>query len=122
MRQSRLGLSLPETLISLFLLTGLILVVIQLFHTGMRYHRWAENRAIASSLLTSKLEELRGWSNRPGGTGYNVDDGSAHNGVTDTSNFGFEVTTTVLDQVVYSPSSAFESSEPNARALNSSLK
>ncbi len=121
---SRRGLSLPEALVSLFFLLGLFLLVTQLFHTGLRYHRWAESRAVAAILLNDKMEEIRNWSSRPVGGGYNFDDWSSYDGVTTAHpvHSGYRLETTVFDQVLYSPSSGFEQVELDQRRLSASLK
>ena len=105
------ALSLMEAVISSFLLLSCFLVIINLFHSGLRYSTQIENQQIAAMVAERQLEQMRLWSETAGASGYNFDYLSAVYGGTSAlaSDFSnFSVLTQVVDQTIYSSCSTFE--------------
>ncbi len=67
------GQTLLEAVIASFILVFVFLVVIQLFHGGLRYSRQAESQQMAELLLDRQMERLKAWSETPAASGYNFD-------------------------------------------------
>ncbi|MEW6284106.1 MAG: hypothetical protein AB1758_36165, partial [Candidatus Eremiobacterota bacterium] len=80
----RRAVSLTEVLIAIFLLSAAFLLVTNLFHAGMRYHRQADDRLTATRLAQNKLEEIAGWARGRTGTSYNFFDWTPYAGASGT--------------------------------------
>ena len=107
------GVSLAETIIACFILTGAMLVSGALFHTALNYSVKIDKKYVASRVAERRLEEIKSWSRQVHGTNGDLEFAAGweayHNSVfDDPQNPGFRVETTVEDKVLFSPSSAFE--------------
>ncbi|MEW6278648.1 MAG: hypothetical protein AB1758_08515 [Candidatus Eremiobacterota bacterium] len=78
------GVTLVETLISIFLFSAALLISCNLFHAAMQYNRRADERQLAVRLAQNKLEEIVAWARGRSGSSYNYDDWSTYAGVTGT--------------------------------------
>lgn len=110
--------TLVETVISLFILVVAFGLVATLFHTAMRYSSRVEKQTVAVTVARRKMVEIRRWAREVSGGIYNFDtDWSAWNGVTaaDAEQPDMEVTTHVVEQELYSPSSGLEAPYPEER-------
>ncbi|MCE7872762.1 hypothetical protein DYH09_20600 [bacterium CPR1] len=61
----RRGLSLAETVMGLFILSSVMLVMITLFHSSLRYQGRVELRSRALLAASDKMAEVRGWARNP---------------------------------------------------------
>lgn len=94
-----------------FLLLSCFLVVIALFHSGLRYDSRIESKQIAAMLAERQLERLRLWSETPtpGGSNYDQLLTVYANDHTPASDFaGFELETRSTAQELFAPCSQFE--------------
>ena len=64
------GVSLAETIIALFLLAGVVLTLVALLHTLLRYGQRVEMQSLAAVVADKHLEELRLWARRKPGPAY----------------------------------------------------
>ena len=107
------GFSLLETLISFFIVVAALLTMAQLFHTSLSHGTRVEERQIGSLLAQEKLEEIRAWAADP-------DNYEGSWGIYDNKTFvvpaypAFTVRTTLVDEVLASPSSLLEDNHPLA--------
>lgn len=71
-RRGKLGLTLAEAIIAVFVLLAGFAIMTRLFHTGLRYQTLVDNQGIAVMLAERQMERIRGWSRRvhkcPGGS------------------------------------------------------
>lgn len=125
----RQGQTLLETIIACFLLLACFLVIISLFHSGLRYTSQIENQQLAAMLAERYVEQMRAWSESPAGNVYNYDNlASIYSNQTVASPDypGFSITTNVTAHYLYSSCSAFEQDSAalgqQARRLNNSAK
>jgi len=127
-RTSRVrGLSLVEAIIAIYLLLCAFMVVINLFHTAMRYGAGIDRPIYATVIAGRKLEEIRRWAWTPAAKGYNFHgDWSA---VTvssrpDDENPEYYVTVRTAASGLLSPCSSFESAYPEAerKSMDASAK
>lgn len=105
----RRGLTLTEVIVSLFLLMAGVLVMVNLFHSALRYRREVERKLQGTLMARSLMSEIRGWARDP----LNFDSNwTAYDGqlLTDPDFPGFEARVEVeeLGRVIYSPCSQFE--------------
>ena len=70
----RRGLSLAETVLSLFLLAFSIILCTNLFHVGLRYSGRVEQEAVATLIAQKKLAEIRAWASTRVPGGFHFDD------------------------------------------------
>lgn len=105
----RRGMSLAETIVSLFILVGAFLTVIGLFHSGLRYSREAFSQQTAVLVAENKLEEIRDWAATSSASTYNFDDWAAYLGpaAADPNYPDYLVKVEAVDYAVDSPNSGF---------------
>lgn len=110
---TRRGLSVAETVVAMFILVAAMLVLITLFHAGLRQTTRVKAQAIAANLARNRVEQLRGWANAPAGGGFNYDDWSPYADVTvtDPAFPEYQVRIRSLGHRLYSPCSLFESEQ-----------
>lgn len=124
------GVTLAETIISLFILVSAFTVIAALMHSGMQWQGRIEQRTLAAQLAKKRLAELRAWARtHNGGNNYNYDAAnSAWEGAlppTDPDYPGLEVTFKVVDRTLFSPNTAIEApweAIGEARRMNRSAK
>ena len=58
----RLGFSLVESVAATFILLTAILLTFQLFHSGMHYFRWVEEKNLATNIADQRLAQIRNWA------------------------------------------------------------
>lgn len=58
----RAGFSLIESVYASFILLVSVLLTFQLFHLGLQYFRWTQERTTATQLATRRLAQVRNWS------------------------------------------------------------
>ncbi|MFN8608220.1 MAG: hypothetical protein U0931_11860 [Vulcanimicrobiota bacterium] len=122
MKEKR-AVSLAETIVALFLLTGVVLVIVTLLHTMLRYGQRVELQSLAALAADQRIEQIRAWSRRKTGVTYNFEnlittyDGS----VTSDPQFpDLQLTTEARWQPLDSPGSALEQPYADKRRLNTS--
>ncbi|MCA9792933.1 MAG: hypothetical protein KC910_14095 [Candidatus Eremiobacteraeota bacterium] len=119
----RRGLSLAETIVALFLLVAAMLVMINLFHSALRYRAMVVQQMQATALARKVMAEVRDWARDP----VNFDSNwSPYRGVTltdpDYPGLSAEVDCDELGRALYSPSTQLETLEgARARVLTRSL-
>lgn len=107
------GVTLAETIISLFILAAAFTVIAALLHSGLSWQGRIEQRTLAAQLAKKRMAELRAWArthleaNR-----YHYDDlNPAWEQAfppTDPDYPGLEVVVKVLDQTLFSPNTTIE--------------
>jgi len=105
------GLSLLEAVIATFLLLASFLVIVNLFHQGLKYSVRIENQQLAAMVAERQLEQMRSWSEKGSAGVYNFDTLiSVYNGTSSvpTDYSQFTVTTSVVNSLLYSPSTTLE--------------
>ncbi|MCA9795883.1 MAG: hypothetical protein KC910_28945, partial [Candidatus Eremiobacteraeota bacterium] len=109
----RRGLSIAETVVAMFILVAAMLVLITLFHSGLRQTTRVKAQAVAANLARNKVEQLRGWANTSSGSGFNFDDWSPYADVTvsDPDFPEYRLRIRAMNQRLYSPCSLFESEQ-----------
>lgn len=113
--KARRGLSLVESIISIFLMVAGFLIMAQLYHSALQYQSMVNDRTNAVTLAEKQMESVRAWSRQvhrsPGGTKA-FTDWSGCPGVptapADDAFPGYTVSTTTVAQTLYSPCSQFE--------------
>lgn len=124
------GLSLAEAIVAIFILLAAFVVMVRLFHTGIRYQAMVDNENIAALLAERQMERIRGWSRRahgcPGST-HAFSDWTEMPGLVafeDPEFPGFEIQAQSTVQVLYSPCSLFEAIQPTTqqRRIEQSLR
>lgn len=63
-------MSLAETMIALFLLAGVVLVLVSLLHSLLRYGRQVELQTLAALAADRRLEQIRQWARQKSGNTY----------------------------------------------------
>jgi len=122
------GLSLLEAIVATFLLLSSFLIIVNLFHSGMRYNTRIENQQLAAMLAERHLEQLRSWSELSTAGVYHYDNLVAiYHGATSVpaDHPTFTLSTRVVDEQLYSPSSTLELGLPPGtllRRLNGSAR
>ena len=103
----------------MFILFSAFLVIISLFHSGLRHSNRVEQQQLAVLLGQRKIEEVRAWAQTVTASGYAFDDWTPYQGVTTTpADFpDYRVTTTASNQTVYSACSLVEKAYPNTPGL-----
>jgi len=119
MRERRGGLSLVEAIIAMFILFSAFLVIIALFHSGLRHSNRVEQQQLAVFLGQRKIEEVRAWAQTTTAGGYAFDNWTPYQGVTSTPvDFpDYRIGTTASNQTVYSGCSHLEKAYPNTPGL-----
>lgn len=117
------GLSLLETIISLFLMVAATLIVTQLFHTSLRHGNVTERRLLGAFLCDGKIEEIRAWASDPDnyeGTWAPYDNVTT----TDPEYTDYQITTTLSNPSRLSPATDLESIHPvgDRKEVNESLR
>lgn len=99
-----------ETVMALFLLLVGMLLIGNLFLSGLRYTARVEKRAIAAVVAERKMAGLRAWARTPAGNLYNYDDWSSVNGVTqaDPQEANYQVKVDVTPRQTFSPNTPME--------------
>lgn len=107
---NRKALTLAEAIVSFFLLTGAFLVVIGLFHWGLRYASQAQSQQKAVVVAENKLTEVRAWARTPKATGFNFDDWTVYqnNTAVDPQYPEYTVNVQAQAQPVTTPCTLFE--------------
>jgi Tfp pilus assembly protein PilV len=101
--------TLVEALISIFLIIASFLIVATLFHTGLRYVHRIEARNLAVVLAERRIEEMRAHARNRSGTQYGFADFSSFTAAATDPDFpGYQVSATVNDLTVFSPSEGYE--------------
>ncbi len=114
--------TLVEALISIFLIIASFLIVATLFHTGLRYVHRIEARNLAVLLAERRIEEMRTHARNRTGTEYGFANFSTFTGVATDPDFpGYEVSASVKDLTVFSPSEGYEPTS-GTRTLSRSMK
>jgi len=122
MKQGR-GVSLAETVMALFLLTGVVLVLVTLLQTLLRYGRRIEMRSLATLAADRHIEQIRSWARQKTGTTYNFENlVSTYAGTqsTDPEYPGLTLTTQAVLHPLDVPSTALEQPYTDRRRLNTS--
>lgn len=131
MRYGRLGLTLAEAIVSMFVLLAGVTVMVRLFHTSLRYSTLVDNQSIATLIAEKQLERVRGWSRSahacPGGLQpFSSWAGCPGLGVTtgDPDFPGFTLKVAATAQRIFSPCSLFEELYPPSqqRSIDSSVR
>lgn len=109
MTTRRRGLSLVETVFSMFLLAGIMLVIVNLFHASLRYQVRVENQGKMTMLATRTLNDARAFAQTP----VNFASGlSYYNGRTwtepDMPEFSIRTDTVTTGRTIYSPCETLE--------------
>jgi Tfp pilus assembly protein PilV len=115
------GLTLVETLISLFILLSAFVVVVSLFHRSLQYSSSIESKNLAAAFADTVLDDMREWSRNPAQfTG----SWSSWNAVTDSAYPDFQASAAVTDYALYGTCAGLESVYPAAdrHVLQSSCK
>jgi len=107
------GVTLAETVISLFILVSTFAVMAALLHSGMRWQGRIEQRTLSAQLAKKRLAELRAWARtHNSGNNYNYDaanpDWETALEDTDPDYPGLVVTVKVVDRTLFSPNTAIE--------------
>jgi Tfp pilus assembly protein PilV len=110
-------------MIALFLLTGVVLVLVTLLHSLLRYGREVEMQSLAALAAEKRLEQLRDWSRQKAGNTYQFENLVAtHAGqvTTDPEFPGFTLTTQAQVQPLDMPGSALEQTQTDKQRLTGS--
>jgi len=128
----RSGLTLAEAIVSIFVMLAGVVVMVRLFHTGIRYQTLVDNQSTAVMLAEREMERVRGWSRKnhtspPSTLDFNNFLAENYPGRTpyqDSDFPGFEVKTVATAIKIYSPCSLFEELYPvsQQRVIGSSLR
>lgn len=126
------AVTLPETVIALFILTSAFIVTAALFDRAIRYQSVIERRVLAVQLAQKRLDQLRIWARTStGGSSFNFDQSDSGwetaLASTDPDYPGFTVSFRVQNQVLYSPCTSMEqpleSIDPTlSRRMNNSAR
>ena len=113
-------------MVSFFLLTGAFLVIIGLFHWGLRYSTIAQAQQRAVLIAEEKLTEIRAWARQPTAGGFNFDDWTPYlNSTTpDPHDPSYTVQVRSQPQPLVSPCTTFElphASGADQRKLSTSV-
>lgn len=111
----RRGLSLVESIFATLMLMVALLVVFQLFHYGMRYFSWVEQKTLALAVAEKRLAELRNWARTQNNwAGYpNGPDPDYPN---------YQVVVTLTNYTLASPGQQVDSNFVNKRELTTTAK
>lgn len=61
------GFSLVESVAASFILLMAIMLTFQLFHSGMQYFRWVEEKSLALNVADQRLAKIRNWARSQNG-------------------------------------------------------
>lgn len=110
-------------MIALFLLAGVVLVLVSLLHSLLRYGRQVEMQSLAALAAEKRIEEIRDWSRQKTGSTYrfeNLVTTYAGTTTTDPQFPGFTLTTQARLQPLDLPGSTLEQSFTDKQRLNAS--
>lgn len=118
-------MTLVETVLSMFLLVGVMLTIVNLFHASLRYQVRVENRGKMALLATRTIEDMRAYAQNPA----NFNGGLAfYNGRTwtepDFPDFTIRTETVPTGRSIYSPCETLEvpwTPSGQARRLDNSV-
>lgn len=111
----RRGLSLLESVIATFLLTGSFLVLINLFHAGLRHGNRIEKQQFAAIIASEYMEKLRLWAQLRQSAGFQYENlREVYDGHSEAWPLAptYQVSTRVSPATLFSPCSQFEESMP----------
>jgi Tfp pilus assembly protein PilV len=103
-----------EAVVSIAILFSSFLVIIALFHSGLRYTTRVQNQQLACMLAERAIEDMRSYGHGSTGSTYNFDNWAPYqNAVTIAPDYpGFQITTSVSSQTLYSGCSQIELGYP----------
>lgn len=112
----RVGLTLAEAIVAIFVLLAGLVVMVRLFHTSIRYQTLVDNQSTAVMLAEREMERVRGWSRKnhtsPGAAlnfaNFLSDAYPGKAAYQDPDFPGFTIQTTAQARDIYSPCSLFE--------------
>ncbi len=107
-RSNRLGFSLVESVCATFILLTAILMTFQLFHSGMHYFRWVEEKNLATNLADQRLAQIRNWARTQ-------NNWSGYPNGSDPSHPEYSLTVTFTDRVTASPCLELDKNFPDNR-------
>lgn len=119
----RRAVSLAETIVALFLLTGVVLVLVTLLHTLLRYGHRVEMQSLAALAAEKRIEQIRDWARKKPGANYNFENLVSNYAGTVTSDPqfpGLQLTTQAGWQPLDLEGSSFEQPEVDKKRLNTS--
>lgn len=114
------GVSLAETLIALFLLAGVVLVLVSLLHSLLRYGRQVEMQSMAALAANKRIEQIRDWARQKSGAIYQFENVvTTYNGVqtTDADFPQFRLTTSAAWKALDKPGTALEQNYTDKQRL-----
>lgn len=112
------GLTLAEAIIAMFVLLAGFVVVVRLFHTGVRYQTLVDDQGIAVMLAERQLERVRGWSRKVHASPGSVQPFSNWTGCPGATAYvdpdfpGHSIDVQHAVQTLFSPCSLFETIQP----------
>lgn len=116
----RLGVSLAETMIAMFLLAGVVLVLVSLLHSLLRYGRQVELQTLAALAADRRLEQIRQWARQKSGTTYQFENlVTAYGSVvsSDPDFADFRLTTTARWHPLDKPGTSLEQGQTDKQRL-----
>ena len=115
------GISLAEAIVACFVMTAALVVSAALYNSALNHSVRIDRMHRAAQVVDRRIEEIRAWSREQHGTngpeeftdGWEAFDDQV---TTDPDYPEFEITTRIIEQDLYSPSSAFEDKSFAAQA------
>lgn len=109
------GFSIIESVYASFILLVAFLLTFQLFHAGLHYFRWTEEKTTALSLADKRMAQVRNWARSQNNwSGFPTGSDPAHP--------DFQITTTLSDYTLASPCKEIDSNYGQRRELTQTCK
>lgn len=110
-----LGFSLVESVAAAFILLMAIMLTFQLFHSGMQYFRWVEEKSLALNVADQRLAKVRNWAR-------NQNNWSGLPNGPDPEHPEYSLSVNLTDQTVASPCLELDSNFSQRREMTKTCK